>query len=108
VSEILESVSRITEWNDLSEFMKDEDLDSALATVVKLIAKPDVPFAQAHTLIVRLQALSAKFGIQARVYTTFAVPGDKDAAKKKNVYYTMNEEIDKLVAALKYSAKSGV
>lgn len=99
----IELVSKITEFNDLSDFMKDEDLDLALAYIVKLIAKPDLPFAAASRLVVQLQALSAKFAILARYYTT--MEKSAESAKKKNVYYTSAEEIDKLVAAVKYLSK---
>jgi hypothetical protein len=101
----IELVSEITEFNDLSEYMQDSDLDTALDLIVKLITKPDVPSIKAPSLIVQLQAMSAKFAVQARFYTTFEKGGE--SSKKKNAYYTMAEAIDKLVDALKYSARFG-
>ena len=86
--------------------MKDKDLDDALELVIKLIMKPDVPSTKAPDLIVRLQALSTKFAVLARYYTTFEK--GVDASKKKNVYYTVSDAINKLVDSLKYSAKFGV
>ena len=103
---VLESISEITEFNDISEFMNDKDLDKALDLIIKLITKPDVPSSKAPELIVTLQSLSAKFSMLARYYTTFEKGGD--SAKKKNVYYTISDSIDKLVDALKYSARFGV
>lgn len=102
----LELLSAVTEFNDLHEYMKDDQLDKALATVVKLLMNPDVPSAKAPMLIIELQALSAKFAVLASYYTTIA----KDKAgsvnnNKKNIYYTANEAIDRLVDALKYSAR---
>ncbi len=99
----LELISNITEFNDLHEFMKDEQLDKALEIVVKLLMKPDVPAAKAPQLIIELQALSTKFAILASIYSTIA----KDKAgsvnnNKKNIYYSVKESIDKLVDALKY------
>lgn len=102
---ILESVSKVTEFNDMKEFMNDAELDEALELIIKLVMKPDVPAGKAPELIVRLQALSAKFAVLARYYTTFEKGGD--SAKKKNVYYTVTEAIDKLVDALKYVARFG-
>lgn len=104
---ILEILSEITEFNDLSDFMNDEELDQALAHVIKLIAKPDVPSNVAPRLIVQLQAFSAKFAILATVYTTI----QKDKAgtpnnMKKNIYYTLNTAVDRLVDALKYAARN--
>ncbi len=99
----LELISDITEFNDLHEFMQDEQLDKALAIVVNLLMNPDVPAAKAPNLIIELQAMSTKFSMLAAVYSTIA----KDKAgtannNKKNVYYSAKESIDKLVDALKY------
>lgn len=103
---VLEQISTVTEFNDLSEYMQDKDLDEAMALMIKLIAKPDVPSTTAPGLIVKLQAISAKLSIQARYYTTFEKGGEN--SKKKNTYYTAAEAIDKLVDALKYAARYGV
>lgn len=99
----LELISVVTEFNDLHEYMKDEQLDKALAIVVKLLLNPDVPAAKAPHLIIELQAMSTKFAMMASVYSTIA----KDKAgttnnNKKNIYYSAKESIDKLVDALKY------
>jgi len=69
----LELISSITEFNDLHEYMKDDQLDKALAIVVKLLMNPDVPSSKAPYLII-----------------------------EKNIYYSAKESIDKLVDALKY------
>ena len=100
---LVELISELTEFNDMKAYMNDPDLDYALDLIIKLIAKPDVPSTKAPDLIVKMQALSAKFAIMSRYYTTFEKGGEN--AKKKNVYYTAEEAIDKLVAALKYSMK---
>ena len=102
----LEHISKVTEFNDMSEYMQDKDLDIALDLIVKLISKPDVPPGTAPSLIVKLQAISAKLAMQARYYTTFEKGGEN--SKKKNTYYTAAEAIDKLVDALKYSARYGI
>lgn len=102
---VLETVSEVSEINSISEFMQDEDLDLALDLIVKLIMKPDVPAAKTPELIIKLQALSAKFAMMSRYYTTFEK--GTEASKKKNVYYSANAAIDKLVDALKYGARFG-
>ena len=102
---VLEHISEVSEINQLSEFMQDQDLDTALDLIIKLIMKPDVPAAKTPELIIRLQALSAKFALMSRYYTTFEK--GTEASKKKNVYYSANAAIDKLVDALKYGARFG-
>jgi len=99
----LELISKITEFNDIHDYMKDEQLDKALAIVVKILMNPDVPASKAPMLIIELQAMSTKFSMMASVYSTIA----KDKAgtmnnNKKNIYYSAKESIDKLVDALKY------
>lgn len=103
---MLEAISSITEFNEMSEYMNDPDLDLALDFIIKLIMKPDVPASKAPELIIKMQALSAKFAVLARYYTTFEK--GPEASKRKNVYYTINEAIDRLVDSLKYSARYGV
>jgi hypothetical protein len=104
----LELVSLITEFNDLSEYMKDDQLDTALSRVVKLVMKPDIPASAAPRLIVELQALSTKFALLAAYYATIAKgPSGSVNANKKNVYYSTKEAINSLVDALKYSARMG-
>jgi hypothetical protein len=105
----LELISKITELNDLSEYMSDKELDTALHLVLKLVMSPNVPSSKAPALIVQLQALAAKFAILATTYATIL----KDKAgtvnnNKKNVYYTMSSALDRVVDALKYSAKYGM
>lgn len=105
---ILALISDITEFNDLSDFMEDKQLDFALASVIKLIMKPDVPQVNAHRLIVELQGLSAKFSVLASIYTT--IKRDKAGTvnnNKKNLYYTLSNALDRLVDALKYTARYG-
>ena len=101
----IDQISALTEFNDMKEFMNDKDLDYALDLIIKLIAKPDVPSSKAPDLIIKMQALSAKFAMLSRYYTTFEKGGDN--AKKKNVYYTAEEAINRIVDALKYSARYG-
>lgn len=104
-SNILESVSKVTEFNDLCAYMNDPDLDEALSLVIKLIVKPDVPASKAPELIVRLQALSAKFAMLKRYYMTFEK--GTEASIKKNTYASMTDAVDKVVDSLKYIARYG-
>jgi hypothetical protein len=104
---VLELISDVTEFNDLHDLMKDEQLDRALAIIVKLIMNPDIPSAKAPMLIIELQAISAKLSVLAAYYTTVA--RDKTGTlnnHKKNIYYSAKEAIDRLVDALKYAARS--
>lgn len=101
--DVLKLISNITELNDMHEFMQDEHLDLAMALIIKLIMNPDVPYGKAPTLILQLQAMASKFQFQARYYTTYEK--GTEAAKKKNTFYTASEAINRLVDALKYSAK---
>lgn len=105
----LELINQISEFNDLHTFMKDEQLDRALAIVVKLILDPNVPPGKAPAVIINLQALSFKFKASAVLYQTFnrGSAGSLES-NKKNVYYSVAEALDRVVDALKYSARYGM
>ena len=102
--EMLLLISQVTELNDIHEYMQDEHLDLAMALLIKLVVNPDIPYGKAPQLIVQLQALASKFQMQSRYWTTY----DKgsEASKKKNTYYSATEAINRLVDALKYSART--
>jgi len=102
----IDLINQVAEFNDINEFMKDDEVDEALALIVKIYTKPDIPSTQAVVLIAKLQAMSAKFGILATYYSTIAKgPTGSINNKKKNVYYTLKDSIDKLVDSLKYVAR---
>lgn len=106
---IFETVNRLTEINDLSEFLQDKDFDDAMELVIKLVAKPGVDPAMAQKLIVRLQALSTKYAVLAVTYST--IKRDKAGTPnnyKKNIYHSLKEALDKLCDALKYPARLGL
>lgn len=103
----IETISVLTQFNDLTDFMQDEQLDRALELAIRCIAEPDVAATKAPRLIVELQAISFKFAIKAVEYATIK----KDRAgtsnnHKKNIYYSTKEALDRLVDALKYAARA--
>lgn len=101
-------VSQVTEFNDLHEFMQDDQLDRALEIVVNLYMREDISPVKALKLIVELQALSTKFAILGKVYETIqSGPARSDEAHKKNLYKNINAALDKMVDALKHVAKQG-
>lgn len=104
---ILEYVSEVSEFNHLSDIVQDETLDKALGYVVMLTMKPDVPPAKAVPLIIQLQAYGAYFKTKANYYTNVE-KGKVGTAEnqKKNLYFTMSENMDNIVAALKYTLRT--
>lgn len=99
----IELVNEVAEFTDISELMNDEQLTDALGIIVKLMMNPDVPAQKAVGLIVQLEAYAAKFKMLASYYTNVK----KDDRAKKNLYYSANEAVQRLVDSLKYSAKLG-
>lgn len=98
----IDLLNSVSEFTEIADFMQDDELTQALALVAKLIAKPDVPPAAAAQLIVQLQSYSAKFGMLAAYYTNVK----KNERSKKNIYYSAREVLDRLVDALKYTART--
>jgi len=99
----IELVNEVAEFTDISELMNDEQLTDALGVIVKLMMNPDVPAQKAVGLIVQLEAYAAKFKMLASYYTNVK----KDDRARKNLYYSANEAVQRLVDSLKYSAKLG-
>lgn len=91
----LEMVNGLAE---IADYMKDEELNTALTMIAKLIIKPDIPINVATLEIVRLQAIAAKMSFKA----TWMANVDKGDRAAKNIYFTAAAAISELVAALKY------
>lgn len=91
----LDMVNGLTE---IADYMKDEELTTALTMIAKLIIKPDIPLNVATVEIVRLQAIAAKMSFKA----TWMANVDKNDRAKKNIYFTAAESVNNLVSALKY------
>lgn len=92
------TLDMINGLSEISDYMKDEELTTALTMIAKLIIKPDIPPHVASLEIVRLQAIAAKMSFRA----TWMTNVDKSDRGKKNIYYTAAEAINDLVSALKY------
>lgn len=95
------TIDMINGLAEISDFMQDEELSTALATISKLIIKPDIPIQVATIEIVRLQAIAAKMAFRA----TWMVNVEKGNREKKNIYFTAHGAITDLVSALKYIVK---
>lgn len=92
------TIDMINGLSEIADYMKDEELTTALTMIAKLIVKPDIPPHVASLEIVRLQAIAAKMAFKA----TWMTNVDKSDRGKKNIYYTAAEAINDLVSALKY------
>lgn len=97
-----ELLNTINSFNEIAEFMQDEELTRALVSVAKLIANPDIPAAKATLLIVQLQAYATKFAMLASWYSHVK----KDERAKKNLYYSAKDSVERLVDALKYTVRT--
>jgi len=98
-------LSSMKEFIKISETMNDPELDEALRYIVRLIEKPDIPPKSAVTVIVKLEALAAKFAFAQSYYKTFGKVGT-DERYKKDVYYTAREATVRLVDSLKYIVRA--
>jgi len=59
------TLEMINGLSEISEYMEDDELTTALTMVAKLIVKPDIPIQVATLEIVRLQAIAAKLSLKA-------------------------------------------
>ena len=100
---VIELVNEVSEFTDIADYMNDDALTEVLATIVKLIAQPDIPATAAIPLIIRLEAWAAAFNMQASYYTNI----DKSDRARKNLYYSITDSTRRLVDALKYTTRNG-
>ena len=99
---VIELVNEVGEFTEIADYMNDEHLTEVLGLIVKLIGQPDIPATAAIPLIIRLEAMSAKFSMEASYYTNV----NKSDRTKKNLYYSITEASRRLVDALKYTTKA--
>ncbi len=75
------TLDMINGLSEISDYMNDEELTTALTMIAKLIIKPDIPPHVASLEIVRLQAIAAKMSFKA----TWMTNVDKSDRGKKNI-----------------------
>ena len=104
---VAELISRVTELNEISLYFTDEDIDDAMATIIRLISKPNVPPHVAAPLIVQTQALSAKFHLMAKAYVIYPMDHltKEEKTKRKNTLFSLSEVLEKLSHSLKFLVK---
>jgi hypothetical protein len=96
-------ITSVDEINKVSEFLGDESVDEALALIVYLISKPNIPPKLASEYIVKLTAIYAQCKIKIRVYMSLEKSPDNNL--RKNVYATVADAIESLFQSLKYVTK---
>jgi len=102
----LEYLSEIQDLVDLNDFMDDEHVEQAIELALKVLAKPDIPPAQAKVAMTTFQALAFKFKMMGNVYMTIKQgKAGTDENKKKNVYFSMHELCQEMTNTLKYLVK---
>lgn len=97
-------ITTVDEFNNVSRFLHDDDVDQALAIVINLLGNPDIPAKQAVGAIIFLSALTVKCRIIAKNYMIID-KNKPDAAQKKNFYFTLADSMQELVNSLKYVIK---
>lgn len=104
---MLEEIDKLAELNDLSEYMNDPDIDETLDLIIKLIEKPDIAPQKAAILVIKLQAISAKFGLKASYFVNIKKgKAGTEHGVKKNIYFSAHQAINELVQALKITART--
>lgn len=98
IIEQVRAIKRITDKMD------DASVDKALAIIIELIKKPEVPSSDVKVAITRLEALAAYFGAEASWYKGWG-KGGLEERYRKDMYYTLRESFQRLADAVKYQAK---
>lgn len=95
------TLDAVNEFKIIADLMDDDDIDTMLGLIIKIIANPDITAIKTPMLIVKTQAMAAKFSMLATYYANV----DKTERSKKNIYFTAAKALDDLVSALKYTMK---
>lgn len=95
------TLEQISDLYEISQFMGDEELTTALEFVAKVILKPDIPQQVVMVELVRMQAIAAKMSLKA----TYMANVDRSNKAQKNMYYTAAEQLNLLCQTLKYYVK---
>ena len=98
--ELIEALEKAPNFKEVSEFLDDENVTLGLSYMAKFALNPDIEDKALGRLIPQLQAIAGICGVNAKAYQTIKKTAP-EAANKKNLYYTLSEEFDKLVMALK-------
>lgn len=97
-------VSDIYELNELHKDVKDDLVDEALALVIKLTAKPDVPVSAIAPLILQLECIALQLKLKAKYYMLYEKT--TEGTRKKNIMLTLAEGLQRLADATKYLLKT--
>lgn len=98
--ELIAALEQVPNFKEVSDFLGDENVTLGLSYMAKFAVNPDIEDKSLVRLIPQLQAVAGICGVNAKAYQTIKKQAP-DAAHKKNLYYTLSEEFDKLVMALK-------
>lgn len=84
-----EALNETYELLEVAKYLDDSQVTEALGLIVKLMQSPDVPPQKAGPLIVKCEALGAKFKTMATYHTHI----NKVDRQKKNVLYSLAQSI---------------
>lgn len=88
----------------VADLMNDDEFTDAVNEILRVMRRPDMLPQRASTLIQKLQATATLMGIRKQWYVAYG-PKTPEGKFKKNMYFTIEERLDKMVDALKYMAK---
>jgi hypothetical protein len=101
--EAFEFVSKIKEFHAVHSFLDDEDFTTMLNLSLRVLTQPHLKAETARDLLIKFQAASVKFNTLAIFYTTLRKGrAGTDDNYRKNMYYAMAEQCDKMAQSLKY------
>lgn len=98
--ELLDAMQTAESFKQVADFLLDSNVTLGLSYIAKAAQQPDMPDRVMLQLIPQLQAVAAVCAVNAKAFQTIR-KHEPDAANKKNLYYTLAEEFDKFVMALK-------
>lgn len=100
---MISDLKDVAELQEIADFLEDEDVTRALALILKLSEESPSPQVVVR-LITELQAKSFILKMKAKYH--MILQSGTDSTKRKNLYFSMSEGIDRVVDSLKYVVKA--
>lgn len=106
--ELVQMADVIQEFLEIKGLFEDDKyINEALDDLIKLSIRKDIPDAVVRSLIVKLQSIGSVCALRATMYTHIKKgKAGSIEYQRKQFLYTLSSEIDKVVAALKYMART--
>ena len=100
---MIDLVAGVAELQEIADYLQDDDVTESLALVIRIGHESPKPQTVVK-LITKLESKAFQFRMKGKYHMVLEKGGD--AAKRKNLYMSLSEGLQRIVDSLKYIARS--